>query len=331
MTAVLAPAAVTTAADHVFASGAWLRAWERTDIERRLAARHLRFEDPEGFPAVAPIYLVEDSPMWRSYETDARVGPVFGSPVAMTPSLYSFYGPGEPEQLDALLAQASLWDAGALVVGNVLEEWPDVSASIVLDRTYRADVSAGVDVHLAAMAGHARREFRREWRRTRERGMRLRVLREEAMRPRLAEFAALARTTALRHGPSLYTLATFQVMSAVPGATLLLAEREGVVVGGFLSFLHDDRLYLWAGGWDYARRSELHTYSFLFYESIRFAVHHGCRYVEAGRGNFAFKEKLGFTPIDLWSHVYLLRPDAAIERRLTTMRRGMDEFLGRTR
>jgi hypothetical protein len=331
VTAVLAPAVFAAPADHVFGTGAWLRAWERTDAERRLAARHLRFEDPDGFPAVAPVYLLEDSPMWRSYQTDAGVGQVFETPVAMTPSLYSFYGLAEPSHLDALLLQARLWDAGALVVGNVLEEWPEPTASLVLDKTYRADVSAGVDAHLAGMAGHARREFRREWRRTRERGVRLTVLHEAAMRPRLAEFAALARTTALRHGPSLYTLATFQAMSSVPGATLLLAEQDGVVVGGFLSFLYDDRLYLWAGGWDYSRRAELHTYSFLFYESIRFAVRHGCRYVEAGRGNFAFKEKLGFEPIELWSHVYLLREDAALEERLAAMRAGLDEFLGRTR
>lgn len=334
-----APLVPPAASEHVFDTGAWMRAWERTDAERRTAARYLRNHGPDDFPSVAPLYLVEDSPMWNSYETDAGVGPVWPGPIAVTPSLYSFYG-ANAEYAEAILAQgleqAHAWRAAALVVGNLTPDatntWralKEPSVALVLDTTYRADVSEGMEGHLAAMNGHARREFRREWRRSTERGVTLNVMREAAMLPRLAELHALADATARRHGPPLYTLNTFAALSCVPGATLLLAERDGVALGGFLTFLHDETLYLWAGGWNYARRAELPTYSFLFYESIRFAVSHGCRCVEAGRGNFAFKEKLGFAPMDLWSLVYLLPgPEHdALRARLKHMGRRMRAFL----
>jgi len=257
----------------------------------------------------------------------------------VTPSLYSFYGAGAEHSESVLeqgLEQARDWGAPALVVGNLEPDAAracaalrEPSVAMVLDRTYRADVSRGFEGHLAGMDGHARRELRREWRRSTERGLTLNVLKEAAMRPRLADLYALADATARRHGPPLYTLETFHALSRIPGATLLLAERDGVAMGGFLTFLHDESLYLWAGGWDYARRAELHTYSFLFYESIRFAVRHGCRVVEAGRGNFAYKEKLGFSPIDLWSLIYLLPgPEHdALRVRLDRMERRLGAFL----
>jgi predicted N-acyltransferase len=201
--------------------------------------------------------------------------------------------------------------------------------AMVLDRAYRADVTSGVDAHLARMQGHARREFRRLWRRSTGRGLSIVALRGAEMLPRLDEMQSLARATSCRHGPPLYTLETFVALSRVPGATLLVAEHEGEAVGAFLTFLHGDSLYLWAGGHDYARRSELATYSFLIYESLRFAVRSGCRFVEAGRGNFAFKERHGFAPMDLWSLVYLM-PGAAHDAqhaRLRDMDRGIREHL----
>ena len=76
-------------ARHVFDTGAWLRAWERADVERRVSHRYLQHDGSVG---VTPFYLVADSPMWNSYETDAGVAPVWPGPVAVTPSLYSFYG-----------------------------------------------------------------------------------------------------------------------------------------------------------------------------------------------------------------------------------------------
>jgi carbamoylphosphate synthase large subunit len=333
------PALPAAAAGHVFDSEAWLQAWERATTERHAARRYLRHTDT---PAVDPVYLVEDSPMWNSYETDAGVGPVWEAPVAITPSLYAFYGPNTAPLhharriVDRGIEQARLWGAAAFVVGNlepdVADEWRAVApptTSLVLDRAYRADVSRGVEAHLATMSGHARREVCRLWRRSTERGLALTVLRGEAMAPRLGDLATLAHATSSRHGPPLYTLETFAALSRVPGATLLVAERDGEAIGAFLTFLYGDSLYLWAGGHDYARRSELGTYSFLIFESIRFAVREGCRVVEAGRGNFAFKERHGFEPVDLWSLVYLMpgRDRDVHLARLHEMRRGMQAFM----
>jgi biotin carboxylase len=333
------PGVPAPAADHVFDSDAWLSAWEDATAERHVARRYLRHTDTA---AVDPFYLVEDSPMWNSYETDAGVGPVWRAPVAVTPSLYAFYGPNTAPLhrarriIDRGLEQARLWGASAFVVGNlepeVADQWRVIappSISIVLDRAYRADVSRGVEAHLDSMRGHARRELCRLWRRSTERGLTLSVLRGEAIKPRLADLAVLAEATSSRHGPPLYSLETFAALSRVPRAALLVAERDGEAIGAFLTFLHGDSLYLWAGGHDYARRSELGTYSFLIFESIRFAVREGCRFVEAGRGNFAYKERHGFNPVDLWSLVYLMPGSDrdALHARLREMDRGMQAFL----
>ena len=333
-----APAVPPAAVGHVFDTTGWLRAWERADAERSLARRYLCHDVPGRAPVVTPFSLVEHSPMWNSYEVDAGVEPVWPGPVVMTPSLYSFYGPGDApierarSIVDHGLQQTRRWGAAALVIGNLEPDaarlWSELkppTAALVLDKAYRADVSGGIDGHLAGLDGHVRREFRRAWRRCTERGLRLEVLGGAAMVPRLAEFAALAEDTSRRHGPSLYTVPTFTALSAIPGATLLLAELDGEAVGAFLTFLHGESLYLWAGGYDYARRAQLGTYAFLFYESIRFAARSGCRYVEAGRGNFRYKERHGFTPIDLWSLVYVTpgRGHDALHARLLDMDRGL--------
>jgi hypothetical protein len=326
------------AAPHVFDTAAWLGAWERATPEHRLHHRYLCYDEPDGSVAAAPFYVVAESPMWDSYEADAGVASVWPGPVLSTPSLYSFYGantaPVERARtiIDAGLQQARLSGAEALVVGNLVPEvaamWAEVrppTIAMVLDRTYCADVTDGVEEHLASLDGHARREFRRQWRRSKQRGVTLVVLEGEAMQPRLAEFHALADSTSRRHGPSLYSVDTFVALSQVPGATLLLAEHEREVVGAFLTFLHGQSLYLWAGGYDYERRAELGTYSFLLYESISFAVDRGCRFVEAGRGNFQFKERHGFIPTDLWSLLYVMPGPG--HRELVSRLRDMDTKL----
>jgi hypothetical protein len=333
------PSFAPASAPHVFDTRAWLDAWERTTVERRLSERYLRHEDST---TVTPFYVVANSPMWGSYEADADIAPVWPGTVVQTPSLYSFYGsnaaPVERARsiVDHGLDEARRCGADALIVGNlesdVAAAWAALthpSIALVLDRTYRADVAGGIDAHLTGMDGHARREFRRQRRRSVQRGLTLSALRGAAMRPRLAEMDALAEATSRRHGPPLYSLETFVALSDVPGATLLVAEHEGQVAGAFLTFLHGDSLYLWAGGYDYQRRAELGTYSFLLYESICFAIRNGCRFVEAGRGNFQFKERHGFTPIDLWSLVYLMPgPEHdELESRLRDMDRRLRAFL----
>jgi len=332
----------TGSVPHVFDSEAWLSAWERSDAERLLSRRYLQLDSPHPGGPVTPFYLVADSPMWHAYETDAGVDPVWSSPVVTTPSLYSFYGfnAATTEQagliVDRGLDQARQWGAAALVIGNlepeVATEWAALrtpTAAMMLDKTYRADLSGGLEGHLAAMSGNARRGFARGWRRSVRRGVTLSILEGAAMVPRLGEMAALARDTSLRHGPSLYTLETFTQLSRVPGAALLVAEHDGEMVGAFLGFVHGESIYMWACGYDYARRAELGTYSFLLYESIGYAVRKGCRCIEVGRGNFKFKERHGFTPVELWSLIYLL-PGAdhdALRARLLLIERGLRAFI----
>ena len=331
-----------SSARHVFDSEPWLRAWERADAERVLSQRYLRHHGPVDRSAVTPFYLVADSPMWNSYETDACVEPVWSGPVVATPSLYSFYGSNSATIAQAKsiielgIEQARQWGAAALVVGNLEPDaastWSELippAIAIVLDKTYRADLSDGFESHLARMSRNARRSFNRGWRRSVRLGVSLSILQGDAMVPRLDEMAALAHQTSVHHGPSLYTPQTFRELSRVPGATLFVAEHEGEMVGAFLGFLHAKGLYMWACGYNYNRRAELGTYSFLLYESICFALRNGCRYMEVGRGNFSFKERHGFTPIELWSLIYLLPgPERSdLLRKLLLMQRGLRAFI----
>jgi len=130
----------------------------------------------------------------------------------------------------------------------------------------------------------------------------------------------------------MYDLPTFQALSDVPGATLLVAERNGHVLGGFLCFSHRERFYLWTAGIDYDALKEFGTYAFLMYESIDHAIRGGHRVLEAGRGNSRFKERHGFAAAELWTLVYLTdgwAGDHALEHRLTAMQQGLAEHLGR--
>lgn len=324
---------------HIFGTNAWLRAWERTTIERTLASRCLWRED---LGQAIPYHHVERSPFWSAYEREAGVADVWRRSVVYAPSLYSIYGPA-PETptaidaaVDAGLELVEAWGARALVFVNVedpcAQRWMAhrrPAAALVLDIAHRSAVAASLDDQLAGLRSHVRRELRRQWRRSRERGLSLLVLREAQMRPRLGEFQALASATSERHSGDLYDLETFEALADVPGATLLLAERAGEAHGGFLCFGYADRLYLWTAGIAYESLRELGTYGFLFVESIAHAIDEGRRVIEAGRGNSAYKVRHGFGAGKLWTLVYLDEAgDRTLERRLGAMRRGLLRHLG---
>ncbi len=339
-TAACPPADATPPA-HVFQTGEWLTAWERTTIEPASATAYLRPTDGSN---LTPFYCVESSPFWRGYETEAGVDSVWRGPVVFSPSVYSIYGGGlaDPPAIGAAidrgLERVHDWGAEALVFVNIegeeVRRWTEQrrpAAAFVLDLAFRAPVGATVDEHLAGLDGHVRREFRRQWRRARERGVTLLELHGPEMRPHLAEFQRLASATAERHSGDLYDLPTFEALSAVPAATLLVAERDGRWLGAFLCFAYREMLYLWAGGIDYANLAEFGTYAFLMYESLGYAIRTGCRILEVGRGNATFKERHGFRATELWTLVYLTENtgrNRELERRLGAMGDGLRKHLG---
>jgi hypothetical protein len=326
---------------HVFDTRAWLEAWEQTTIEPTVGAAYL---DRGDGSAATPYYCVAASPFWDAYEIEAGLGPVWRGPVVFSPSVYSTYGarltdPGSIHQaVDGGLARAAGWGAGALLFANMTaadaQRWarqrPPATA-IMLDTAHRAVLRGSVEEHLAGIDGRVRREFRRQRRRARERGLSLLELRGHRMRPRLAEFQRLASATSKRHSADMYDLRTFEALSDVPGSTLLTAERDGRMLGAFLAFGYRERLYLWTAGLDYDALKEFGTYAFLMYESLDFAVREGHRVLEVGRGNSRFKERHGFRGAELWTLVYLTdrwAQDRALARRLSAMGRGLREHLG---
>lgn len=326
---------------HVFATNAWLRAWERTTIERTLATRYAWLENPAR---AVPYYHLASSPFWTAYETEASVGPVWPGPVICSPTAYAIYGGGlsAPDDIDAavdegLTAAANL-GAGAVVFVNVeddeaqpwMEHRPPTEA-LVLDLAHRSPLATSLEDQLAGLRSHVRRELRRQWRRARERGVSLVVLRGPEMRPRLVEFARLASATSQRHSGDLYDLATFEAVADIPAATLLLAEADGQALGAFLCFAHEERFYLWTAGIAYEALREYGTYAFLMVESITHAIRDGHTVIEAGRGNSAFKVRHGFDATKLWALVYLGEEwdaDRALRRRLAEMRDGLLDHLG---
>jgi predicted N-acyltransferase len=141
------------------------------------------------------------------------------------------------------------------------------------------------------------------------------------MMPVLPAFTRLAAAASARHGVALYGLDVFRAVAQVPGAVLLAAEHGRELAGGFLCLRHGSRLYLWAAGLDYATLRELHTYGWLLAESVAYAADTGAAVVDAGRGNYLVKRRLGFTQIPLYSVCYLTNPDPGRAQALADMGR----------
>jgi Major Facilitator Superfamily/Acetyltransferase (GNAT) domain len=97
------------------------------------------------------------------------------------------------------------------------------------------------------------------------------------------------------------------------------AEHGRELAGGFLCLRHGSVLYLWAAGLDYATLPELHTYGWLLAESVAHAAATGAAVVDAGRGNYLVKRRLGFTQVPLYSVCYLASPCPGLAASLAEM------------
>jgi hypothetical protein len=158
-------------------------------------------------------------------------------------------------------------------------------------------------------------------------GVRLRILTGAEISPYLDEFTRLAIDSSEKHTDNIYGPEMFRNLTSVPGAVLLAAEHEGRMVGAFYCFLYRRRLSLVIAGLDNAQLRELNTYAFLMYESLRYAVANDAASIDAGRCNYAYKERHGFRGTDVWALVYPTgsRPDLADA--LERMNKGMHEYL----
>jgi Acetyltransferase (GNAT) domain len=315
-------------ATHPFGSRAWALAWRHVRTEPVRAAQVLRTGR-----VVAPFYLIDGSPAWAAFEAEAGVGDIWaGRPVVYGPSPYATYGLDvtSPAEITTVVEHGLAWAKEAGAVAAVFpglrhpRAWTEVAGGIAVRTTgsHEAPVRGSVAAFQASIgSGRARKEFGRQQRRADDAGLRLAVLQGAEMTPILPAFTRLAGAAAARHGVALYGLDVFQAVAQVPGAVLLAAQHGRELAGGFLCLRHGGTLYLWAAGLDYATLAELHTYGWLFAESVAYAAATGAVAVDAGRGNYLLKRRLGFTQIPLYSVCYLTSPDPGRAEALADMGR----------
>jgi hypothetical protein len=302
-------------------------AWRQVRTDPVLEARFLRTGS-----VVAPFYLVSESPAWGAFEAEAGMDRVWPGRVVYCPSPYATYGlqVTSPEQIRAIVAHGLAWAREAGAVAAVFPglrdpgTWIDAAGGIAVRTTgsHEAPVRGSVDAFQGAIhSKRGRREFGRQWRRGTDAGLRLAVLHGHEMLSVLPVFTRLARAAAERHGVALYQADVFRAVAQVPGAVLLAAEHGRDLAGAFLALRDDQALYLWAAGLDYGSLHDLHTYSWLFAESIRYAAANGLVMIDAGRGNYLVKRRMGFTQVPLHALCYLSNPDPALALALTEMGR----------
>jgi len=299
-------------------SNQFAAAWESAGPERILARHYLHLEEPGQNIA---FNLVASSPFFDRLAYEAGSELLWPAPALVAGTLYAEYGGAggaTAASAAATLAHGRVLahdlGASALVIPNVpddqVERWQQVrpaDAAVFTDLAFTADITAGLRGYADAFANRrTARDMLRQHRRGTEAGLRLVALRGSAMLPALADFTRLVRATAHKHRTPtpLYTTEMFPPLSQVPGAVLLAAVHQGRLVGGFLSFVHNDRLSLWTAGIDEERQRDLHTYTWLLCESVAYAADQDLRVLDAGRSNTAYKRRHGLTPRPLHTLVH---------------------------
>ncbi|MFE0135421.1 GNAT family N-acetyltransferase [Streptomyces sp. NPDC059037] len=326
-----------------FHSHEWAAVWQSVRTEQVRGRHHLFLQDGPRQHRMS-FYQVNDSPLWRAMEGDAGVSrPTFEAEVLYGPSIYGEYGglPGATvpvlaEAVDRGRALARELGTEALVIANIPSGertlWrqartPD--AEVVLYWAHRARVGESVDEFITNFPSSQRgRQFREQHRRGADTGLTLKAARGGELLPHLAEFTAQARATSELTGPALYGTDMLGPLTGVPGAVGLLAEHgDGTLAGGFFCFRYGSALYVWATAIDQSRPDARHTYDWLMYESVKYAVDTGATVLDTGRCNYAYKARLGMLPVALTSAVYLTRPNPHLISRLGALHTGVNQHV----
>ncbi|WP_420036065.1 GNAT family N-acetyltransferase [Streptomyces sp. cg28] len=324
-----------------FHTTAWSQAWDHVTTEPVLARRHLQLDDTTTQQHLS-FSLVDDSPIWQAATAGTSTDTPWDGPVLYAPSLYGLYGgmPGASLPMRTAAAEhgldlAARWNAAALVIGNLTPQeaarWREAfapDAEVIPYFTSRAPAGGS----LKAFAGQipsskVGREFLRQHRRGTDAGLRLATRSGTEVSTWAAEFTRHAQETAERHGPAMYGEDIVRGVAQVPGAVALVAEHDETgFAGGFLCFLHDGVLYLYAAAVRQESKRELNTYGWLMAEAVSYAAAHGAHTIDAGRGNYRYKHRLGFTHTPLTSLVYLPEPHHQLVERV----HALDAELART-
>jgi Acetyltransferase (GNAT) domain len=309
----------------------WALAWREVRTEPVIESRFLHVEDGSGQTTVVPFYLVKNSPAWTAFEAEAGTGDIWGGrAVLYGPSAYATYGLEalSPSAIEAIVGRGLAWAREAGAVAAVFpglrdpHAWTYAAGGIAIRTTgsHQALVRGSVDEFRKAIVKKgAREEFVRAHNRGNDAGLQLEILPGAEMLSLLPAYTKLASSASAKHGTALYGEDIFEAAAQVPGAVLLAAFHGTGLAGGLLCLAHGQTLYWWAGGLDYRHLGRWHTYRWLQYESIAYAASLGMVTVDAGRGNYDAKRRLGFTQLPLYAVCHLVTPDPGLAEALTGM------------
>lgn len=298
----------------VFHSHGWLTAYESAPPELVHASYVIAYYDNGRMVACCPAYVVERDPHLVGYGPEfGIVHPLLSARMLVAHSWYAFYntvcGPLEPTPelahgLIEILRQLAQAD-GAPIFGfpgmHLADPWCGALctaglAGVLTEAPSSAAAGATVEEFLAPLRSHPRRGFRRLARK--HQSMQARIA--HGFRPGDEEqFANLINLVCAGHdSPPLYGRRTIEAMHRfLPDSCHFVSlRRDDQLLGATLSLEFNGVLYGWIAGLDYETHQYYGTYQALLWETLQLASDLGVERIEMGRGMYAAKARLGFTP-----------------------------------
>ncbi|MGP0052374.1 MAG: GNAT family N-acetyltransferase [Solirubrobacteraceae bacterium] len=332
------------AASCLYDSAEWLGTWETIEVERRRRHAYIGTQAADGEQfSVLPLYEVSTSPFWTGYEVQVGIVGAFGNPIVFAGSPYSMYskrGRVPAPLVRGAHATAMKWiesgPAEVLVAANLTDDgvrdWVEAAGppvgKVLLERTFSCELSGDFSAHLAKLNSKVRRDVERRLRRSRERGLQVRMLDGRDAHSLVGEALPLTVSTSEKNDwPPLFDAQSLHGLLSVPGAMMAVAQFEGRLVGAFFAFRQGNELTFMCGGIDYVTLGELSTYVALMYRSTEWACEHGIRRIEWGRDNYRFKERHGLTGTELWALAYAPHPRAELRAALTRMHDELSAYI----
>lgn len=151
------------------------------------------------------------------------------------------------------------------------------------------------------LSGRSRREVHRQMRIYSDSNGEINWLRVHDVN--LAEVTALCEKTTIKNGTPHYyppQAVTNLVMRCSDFTRIVEIRQNGLLAGVCIVFLDGEKMHLWAGGMDYDA-CDFSPYTLLYIDVYRYALENKILRIEAGRTNQKVKERLGFSPIPLYS------------------------------
>lgn len=190
------------------------------------------------------------------------------------------------------------------------------------------------DHFLAALTAKKRKNIRRERRRVRDAGVRLRRL--DGHTATVEDWQAFARFYGLlfeeKWGMATFNLRFFrEVADKLPDQVLLvLAERCGETIAGALMYRSDDRLY--GRHWGAAEAVDCLHFEACFYQGIEYCIEQGIRVFEPGAQG-EHKLARGFLPVRTCSSHWLAEPAfrEPVARFCAHERSAVNDYIGQMR